>query len=487
MYLPQRYSNNKNRLIILTVFLFLFIFILSFSASSLADNDEFITYQVVKGDTLWSISQKYNTSIEQLLIYNNINNKNILSPGQIIKMPLNNLQVTKEVDYITHTVKKGETLWSIAQNYNLGINSILAINDFVNPHLISIGQEIKIPSPKSIVSNKNLSEQKTVQENENENSNQNESLKSLIHIVKTGDNLWSISRKYGVSAEVIAEVNNLKNKDLLSIGQRLEIPAIGGGVSKKEKEQEPTIIIYTVVKGDTLWSISKRYDVKMNSIISANDLKEISRLSIGQNLKIPITNIDIAKAEGYDQESETEDIIYYVKKGESLWSISRNYNVKLEAIIAANNISDASKISAGQQLRIPNVSGARSNICNFVWPIRGRITSPFGIRTLNGRKEFHSGIDIGGSLGANIMAAESGRVSYAGYMRGYGNVIILSHDGGYSSVYAHNSVNLVKKGQFVKKGSVIAKLGRTGNATGPHLHFEIRSSGKPVNPLSYLK
>ncbi len=72
-------------------------------------------------------------------------------------------------------------------------------------------------------------------------------------------------------------------------------------------------------------------------------------------------------------------------------------------------------------------------------------------------------------------------------MRGYGNVIILSHDGGYSTVYGHNSVNLVKKGQYVKKGSTIAKLGSTGNATGPHLHFEIRSGGKPVNPLSYLK
>ncbi len=72
-------------------------------------------------------------------------------------------------------------------------------------------------------------------------------------------------------------------------------------------------------------------------------------------------------------------------------------------------------------------------------------------------------------------------------MRGYGNVIILSHDEGYSTVYAHNSVNLVKKGQYVKKGSVIAKVGRTGNATGPHLHFEVRLSGKPINPLLYLK
>jgi murein DD-endopeptidase MepM/ murein hydrolase activator NlpD len=225
----------------------------------------------------------------------------------------------------------------------------------------------------------------------------------------------------------------------------------------------------------------------MISIISVNNLKEISRLSIGQKLKLPITNMDIAKAEGYNQEATAEEIIYYVEKGESLWSISREYNVKLEAIIAANSITDASKISTGQQLRIPNLPGSRSNICNFIWPLRGRITSPYGVRVSSGSKEFHSGIDISSPLGSNIVAAENGRVSYTGYMRGYGNVIILSHDEGYSTVYAHNSVNLVKKGQYIKKGSVIAKVGRTGNATGPHLHFEVRLSGKPINPLLYLK
>ncbi|GAH30289.1 unnamed protein product, partial [marine sediment metagenome] len=273
--------------------------------------------------------------------------------------------------------------------------------------------------------------------NINNNISQPENAEPIVYTVKAGDNLWNISRKYGVSVEVIIEVNNLRDKDLLSLGQKLEIPAIGGRISDSNQKQEPTIITYTVVKGDTLWSISQRYDVKMISIISVNNLKEISRLSIGQKLKLLITNMDIAKAEGYSQEAVAEEIIYYVKKGESLWSISRDYNVKLESIIAANSITDASKISIGQQLRIPNVPGARLSICNFIWPVRGRITSPYGVRVLNGRKEFHAGIDIGGPTGTNIVAAESGRVSYAGYMRGFGNVIILSHDGGYSTVYAY--------------------------------------------------
>lgn len=486
MHLAQKHNRDKKRSITLITLLLLFIFSIPFY--SFADNNvEFITHKVIKGDTLWSISKQYNISLELILAFNNIKNKDSLSIGQIVKIPQDNLSAA---DYALHIVKKGETLWTIARQYNLTMDSILTTNNITNPELIYIGQQIKIPSYKNVTATpeKNVTNKPVINgNNSNNNINPPKNAEPIIYTVKAGDNLWNISRKYGVSVEAIISVNNLKEKDLLSLGQKLEIPAIGGGISKSNQKQEPTIVTYTVVKGDTLWSISRRYDVNMSTIISANNLKEISRLSIGQKLKLPITNMDIAKAEGYDQEAAAEEIIYYVKKGESLWSISREYNVKLESIIAANNIKDASRISAGQQLRIPNVPGARSNICNFIWPVRGRITSPYGMRVISGRKDFHAGIDIGGPTGTNIVAAESGRVSYAGYMRGYGNVIILSHDGGYSTVYGHNSVNLVRKGQYVKRGSIIAKLGSTGNATGPHLHFEIRVSGKPVNPLSYLK
>jgi murein DD-endopeptidase MepM/ murein hydrolase activator NlpD len=485
MNLIRKYNKDKNNSIVLLTLLLLSIFSIPFH--SLANNNEFISYKVTKGDSLWNISQKYNISLDLISSYNQIKEKDILSLGQIVKIPQNN---SPNNNYLTHIVKKGDTLCSIAQKYNLTVNSIAVTNSMVNLELISIGQKIKIPSFKAIIPDKKQSNSEIVPKNKDESNNQTtNNLKPSIHIVQVSDNLWNIAQRYGVSVGVIVDVNNLGNKNLLSIGQKLEIPAIGGGGSRSYQEREPTIITHTVVKGDNLWGISKRYDVMMSSIISTNNLKEISRLSIGQELKIPITNMDIAEAEGYNQEATAEKIIYYVKKGESLWSISRNYNVKLESIIATNNITDASKISAGKRLIIPNVPLARrnSNIGNFILPLRGRITSLYGVRVLSGRKEFHSGIDISSPLGSNIVAAENGRVSYSGYMRDYGNVIILSHDEGYSTVYAHNSVNLVKKGQYVKKGSVIAKVGRTGNATGSHLHFEVRLRGKPLNPSLYFK
>lgn len=486
MYVAQKYDTDKKHSVIFLILLLCFIFSISFC--SFADNnDEFITYKINKGDTLWSISQQYKTSLEPILSLNDIKDKDSLSIGQIIKIPQNNLPVD---DYTTHVVENGDSLWSIAQKYKLSVDLILASNNLANSEFISIGEIIKIPSHKKSEPKIKMVDQEVVDQKNmtlNSNISQPENVKPIVYQVEAGDNLWSIAREYGVSVEVITDVNNLKDKDLLSLGQQLEIPAIGGGISDSNQKQEPTIITYTVVKGDTLWSISQRYDLNMSTIISTNNLKEISQLSIGQKLTLPITNMDIARLEGNSQDTEAEEIIYYVKKGENLWSISREYNVKLEAIITANSISDASKISVGQQLRIPNVPGANLSSRNFIWPVRGRITSPYGMRVLSGRKDFHAGIDISGPAGTNIIAAESGRVSYAGYMRGYGNVIILSHDGGYSSVYGHNSVNLVKKGQIIKRGSIIAKMGSTGNATGSHLHFEIRLSGKPINPLSYLK
>ncbi|MBU4226945.1 LysM peptidoglycan-binding domain-containing protein [bacterium] len=488
MYVAQKHNRDKKNSIIFLTLLLLLIFSISFY--SFADNnDEFITYKATKGDTLWSISKEYNISLNLILALNNIKDKDSLSIDQIIKIPQDNLPAA---DYNMHIVKKGETLWSIAQEYNLSVDLILATNNIANSELISIGQQIEILSTKSTTPETNIITQPVIDKknnNMNNNISEPENIEPIVYTVKAGDSLWNISRKYGASVEIIVDVNNLRDKDSLSIGQKLEIPAIGGGVSNSSQKQEPIIVNYTVVKGDSLWSISQRYDVNMNTIISTNNLKEISRLSIGQKLKLPITNMDIAKAEGYGQEAAAEEIIYSVKKGESLWSISREYNVKLEAIIAANSIIDASKISAGQQLRIPNVpgTGTSSNIYNFIWPVRKRINSPYGMRVSSGRKEFHSGIDIGAPTGTNIVAAESGRVSYSGYMRGYGNVIILSHNEGYSTVYAHNSVNSVKKGQYVTKGNIIGKVGRTGNATGSHLHFEVRLNGKPVNPLSYLK
>lgn len=123
------------------------------------------------------------------------------------------------------------------------------------------------------------------------------------------------------------------------------------------------------------------------------------------------------------------------------------------------------------------------------WPLKGEITSPFGKREhpKYGYEEFHTGIDISVPLGTEIKATADGIVVFSGYNGGNGNVVMLKHGYGYTTIYAHNKQNFVKTGQRVKRGDVIAISGNTGSTTGAHLHYEIWQNNKPVNPLSYLK
>ena len=121
-------------------------------------------------------------------------------------------------------------------------------------------------------------------------------------------------------------------------------------------------------------------------------------------------------------------------------------------------------------------------------PVAGPVTSPFGSRgsPVNGAQEFHEGIDIGAAQGTPIRSAAAGTVSFAGQMSGYGNIVIVQHAGGLSTRYAHQSAMLVTAGQPVAAGEVIGAVGATGEATGPHLHFEVRLNGVAVNPAPYL-
>ncbi len=124
-----------------------------------------------------------------------------------------------------------------------------------------------------------------------------------------------------------------------------------------------------------------------------------------------------------------------------------------------------------------------------LWPVSGRITSGFGYRSdpITNRKAWHKGIDIAASYGISIKAAASGKVILAGYYNELGQTVIIDHGNGLASVYGHSSKLLVKKGQVVKKGDGIAKVGSSGRATGSHLHFEIRVNDVPIDPRKYLK
>lgn len=200
---------------------------------------------------------------------------------------------------------------------------------------------------------------------------------------------------------------------------------------------------------------------------------------------------------------DAQGVFHVVRPGENLFRIGKAYDVSYEELARANRIRDPRQIRIGQRIfiprstrqlpveiitpveEVPGTPGAPPSAAAqgmLLWPVSGAVNSGFGPRG----SSFHDGLDISAPEGTPIRAVEFGEVIYADQLRGYGNIVILRHSGGIVSVYAHNQVNLVREGQPVARGEIIARVGSTGRVTGPHLHFEIRKNNLAQDPMLYL-
>jgi lipoprotein NlpD len=200
-------------------------------------------------------------------------------------------------------------------------------------------------------------------------------------------------------------------------------------------------------------------------------------------------------------------IDHRVQAGENLYRIGKAYGIDYQELARLNRIYAPYRISAGSELFIPGASrqlpvtvitpkavntarparptttpSGKSVSTGFAWPVEGRVSSRFGAR----ERGYHDGIDISAPRGAPVRAARPGKVIFSDRLSGYGNVIIVEHPGGYTSVYANNERNLVAKGRSVHEGERIATIGSSGRASGPQLHFEIRKDNVARNPIYYL-
>ena len=195
-----------------------------------------------------------------------------------------------------------------------------------------------------------------------------------------------------------------------------------------------------------------------------------------------------------------QGIYHPVGRGETLWRICKTYNVSLQEVAELNSITDAAQIKAGDSIFIPGAEKVLAvNLSEsgwqkapesiqqpkgrFIWPVEGKIVGHYGVKT--GMK--YDGIDIQAPLGSAVRAADAGKVAFVSSIPGYGNIIIIKHADKYSTVYAHNQLNLVKEGNWVSQGAIIARLGNSHNpASSPTLHFQIRRYNQARNPLFYL-
>ena len=250
-------------------------------------------YTVKSGDSLWSISKKYGITVNELKQANNLTS-NLLSIGQNLLIPTKESEATTN-EYI---VQKGDTLYGIANKFNTTVDNLKSINNLTTDSL-SIGQVLKLPSTTASTN---------------------------TYTVKAGDTLYGIANKYNTTVDTLKSLNNLTS-NTLSIGQVLKLP--GSSATSTDT--------YTVKSGDTLYAIANKYNTTVDALKSLNDLTS-NTLSIGQTLKIP--------------SSSSDNVVYTVKSGDTLYGIAEEFGTTVSAITKLNNLSTTT-LSIGQKLLLP--------------------------------------------------------------------------------------------------------------------------------------
>lgn len=245
--------------------------------------------------------------------------------------------------------------------------------------------------------------------------------------------------------------------------------------------QPVTYQTYTVQSGDTISSISKKFGLtNISTLIGVNAIGNARLLRPKQQLTIP----------------SLDGLFHIIKSGESLASISQHYDITLENIIDANDLTTDSLV-VGQKLFIPgahldsqSLKKALGELFSAPLSVKWRVSSPFGYRAdpFTGARSFHTGIDLVVPAGTPVKSALGGRVGAVGYSNVYGNYVIIKHSNGYQTLYAHLKYTAkVKSGQVISQGVTVGYVGNTGYSTGAHLHFSVYKNGKLVNPRTILK
>ncbi len=292
--------------------------------------------------------------------------------------------------------------------------------------------------------------------------------------VAAGDTLWEIARDNGVSVEALAEANGLAPPYMLRRGQKLVLPgaapAARGGA-------------YVVAEGDTLLAIARRLGVSFSGLIDANALAEPYVIRPGQRLRLPggAGGAAVAAADS-EPPVRVARATAAAPPPPPAPTPEPPSEPKVELVAAPAAAPPAARPDPAP----PPPSNAGSGAApSFLWPVEGPVLARFGPREGVGRND---GINIGAAAGAPVRAAETGVVVYAGNeLRGYGNLLLVRHGGGWTSAYAHNGELLVDRGAKVERGQVIAKVGRTGGVAEPQSHFELRKGTDAVDPLKYLE
>jgi murein DD-endopeptidase MepM/ murein hydrolase activator NlpD len=330
------------------------------------------------------------------------------------------------------------------------------------------------------------------------------------------DTLYGISKRYGVALADLIEANGLHHGASLKPGQQIVLPpgtlarharraargkpsialvpvakvavtpgAVAGDPAAREPAgpasqpapplEPPATAVpdewvgsHTIKNGESLYGIARQYRVSLAELQRVNGIDNPLRVKLGTTLKVPGTAAAPAPARELAPEAPpTPKIINAPSE-------------RKQVAARSDQVSDAEPVSAAAP-----ISAAEQSSGRFRWPARGRVIAGYGRRSDGTHND---GINLALPQGTDVHASEGGKVAYAGNeLKGYGNLILIRHDNGWVSAYAHNEQLLVKRDDVVQRGQVIAKAGKTGSVDQPQLHFELRQGSKPVDPLLHLE
>ncbi|HEX5508065.1 MAG TPA: LysM peptidoglycan-binding domain-containing M23 family metallopeptidase [Pseudolabrys sp.] len=292
--------------------------------------------------------------------------------------------------------------------------------------------------------------------------------------VKQGETVETLARKYHVPVSALMQANGITHASWLRPGQRLVIPRyVADNVETHPAVSHPARTadanVHVVASGETLIGIARQHGMTLAALAKANKISAYTKLNVGDRITIPGGHRVVAEKHAaapvvHAKAKETAPV-------ETVASVPTEHArmVKPEPVEARSPTKTAEAVGS---------------MPSFRWPVRGRIISAFGAKP-NGQQ--NDGINLAVPEGTPIKAADDGVVAYAGNeLKGYGNLVLIRHSNGYVSAYANASELLVKRGDKVRRGQVIAHAGQTGNVTSPQLHFEIRKGSVPVDPAKFL-
>jgi murein DD-endopeptidase MepM/ murein hydrolase activator NlpD len=305
-------------------------------------------------------------------------------------------------------------------------------------------------------------------------------------IVGTSDTLEGLAHRYNVSSAAILQANGYKGPRVLSPGQQLIIPhpaavaaaapALAAPVSKPvavASVAPPSV--HVVNKGDTLLSIARRNHIPVGELAKANGIDPSANIKLGTKLTVPGARTAAVAPVAQPAVVATAPAAAPATK---MAAVTADPQQKARLAQAAPT---AEETAAENPVKAAEATGA---LPTFRWPVRGKVITSYGAKT-NGKS--NDGINLAVPEGTPVKAAEDGVVAYSGNeLKGYGNLVLVRHSNGYVTAYAHASELLVKRGDTIKRGQIIAKSGQSGEVGSPQLHFEIRKGSSPVDPLQFL-